>query len=321
MSIRLKFRFRSKPKQFLYRTESCLNCFHPLDISDRFCPSCGQKNSSKPLTLKSLITEYFSGLFAYDSRFSKTIGALVCSPGKISQEYVEGRRVKYVNPFRFFISIAILFFLMVSLINKDQLKTIDPDKKEELKAEKLDEFENEIEFLKPALTSGMSDLISENLFISYSEAQNKLKFENSFYNEVKFKFVKGAMHISSDPQGFLDYLLPKFPFFLFFYIPLFTVFSSLIYINKKIPYVHHLIFNYNQQSVFLILLFLYVIFDFIYLWIWLLLYAFYLYKSMKRYYTDGRFITILKQFIIMNAYWISAILVLSSLAVLSIAFY
>jgi len=97
-----------------YRGVECLNCKHPLDISDRYCPSCSQANSTKKLRLKDFFEEFFSSLISYDSRLLKTLSALLTRPGKITKDYVSGKRVSYTNPFRFLLSLAIIYFLMVN---------------------------------------------------------------------------------------------------------------------------------------------------------------------------------------------------------------
>ena len=38
--------------QLQFRGVECLNCGHPLDLSDKYCPNCSQANSVKKLTLR-----------------------------------------------------------------------------------------------------------------------------------------------------------------------------------------------------------------------------------------------------------------------------
>ncbi|WP_127138423.1 DUF3667 domain-containing protein [Flagellimonas oceanensis] len=95
-----------------FRGVKCLNCGHPLDISDKYCPNCSQANSTKKLTLKDFFDEFFSGLINYDSKLLKTLYALLLRPGRITKDYVNGKRVTYTNPFRFLLSLAFLYFLM-----------------------------------------------------------------------------------------------------------------------------------------------------------------------------------------------------------------
>ncbi len=100
--------------QLKYRGTECLNCGHLLDMSDKYCPSCSQANSVKKLTIKDFFDEFFNSVFNYDSKLLLTLKAMLLRPGRITLDYVVGKRVSYTNPFRFLLSLAILYFLMLS---------------------------------------------------------------------------------------------------------------------------------------------------------------------------------------------------------------
>ena len=110
-----------------YRGEECLNCGHPLDRSDVYCSNCGQLNSTKKLKFDDFFSEFFSGIFAYDSRFQRTLKALLFQPGKISKDYIQGKRARYANPFRFYLSASIIFFLLMSFTNSLEDMDFDND--------------------------------------------------------------------------------------------------------------------------------------------------------------------------------------------------
>ncbi|MEH6406477.1 MAG: DUF3667 domain-containing protein, partial [Leeuwenhoekiella sp.] len=95
-----------------YRGVVCLNCDQPLDLSDRYCPYCGQINTTKKLSFKDFFEEFFGSIFSYDSKFRRTISALILHPGKITREYISGKRTMYSNPFRFYFTVSIIFFIL-----------------------------------------------------------------------------------------------------------------------------------------------------------------------------------------------------------------
>lgn len=100
-----------------YRGVYCLNCGHPLDLSDKYCPNCSQANSTKKLTLLDYLEEFLSNVLEYDSKLFQTLTALLLKPGKITREYIEGKRLSYTNPFRFLFSLAFIYFLLMGLEN------------------------------------------------------------------------------------------------------------------------------------------------------------------------------------------------------------
>lgn len=101
-----------------YRGITCLNCNHPLDISDKFCSNCGQKNTSKRLTVKNFIDEFLSNFYAYDSKIKRTVVSLFTKPGKAALDFINGKRLQYANPFRFYLSVSLIYFILFSFLDK-----------------------------------------------------------------------------------------------------------------------------------------------------------------------------------------------------------
>ncbi|SIR39042.1 DUF3667 domain-containing protein [Maribacter ulvicola] len=101
-----------------YRGVDCLNCGQPLELSDKYCPNCSQANSTKKLTLLDFFEEFLANYISYDSKLWRTLAALLLRPGKITKEYISGKRLSYTNPFRFLLSLAIIYFLIISFNNK-----------------------------------------------------------------------------------------------------------------------------------------------------------------------------------------------------------
>ncbi|WP_299156863.1 DUF3667 domain-containing protein [uncultured Tenacibaculum sp.] len=106
-----------KNKVAIIKDPNCLNCGHPFIQDEKFCPECGQKNKGKKITLISFIREVFAGFISWDAKFWKTLIPLLIRPGKVSRDYIDGKRTRYVNPFRFYITTSIIFFLIFSLIS------------------------------------------------------------------------------------------------------------------------------------------------------------------------------------------------------------
>lgn len=96
----------------------CLNCGQPLLNNENFCSYCGQKNNTKALNFSNFLNNLFSGLFSYDSRFWKTFIPLLTKPGKVSKQYIEGKRARFVNPFQLYLNVSIIFFLIFGITNK-----------------------------------------------------------------------------------------------------------------------------------------------------------------------------------------------------------
>lgn len=94
----------------------CHNCGHPFYGQEKFCPDCGQKNKDRKITFKSFIAEVFNGFISWDAKFWKTLFPLLTKPGKVSRDFIDGKRVRYSNPFQFYLTTSILFFLLFGAI-------------------------------------------------------------------------------------------------------------------------------------------------------------------------------------------------------------
>ena len=99
---------------------NCLNCGKDISEEDNFCPNCGQVNDLNRLSVKQYFSEYLNGFYEFDNRFLRTVVPLLFKPGQVSKNYVEGKRIHYVNPFQLYLHITILFFLIVGIF-----KTVD----------------------------------------------------------------------------------------------------------------------------------------------------------------------------------------------------
>lgn len=326
-----------KPKRFkrVYRSETCLNCHSNIDVSDQFCPDCGQRNTNKKLSFSDLIKEFFAGVFSYDSRLQKSLGAILTRPGKISLEYTQGKRVKYVNPFRFFISIAILFFLILSWYTPDKdINAIVIDQEELTDFKPNDSIIKDMEQQKKAKLSYEDAhlYVKHTKNYDYQDVQEKLGFDDNISNHMIFKFVTGMQKLIENPTNFIKFLLPKLPFFLFCYIPLFSLFSLVVYIRRKFNYVDHLIFNFHEMSVFFFLFLIEIIitlsftnptiesnnnFNSISLYI----FSIYHLIAVRYFYKQSIFKTILKSAILSFIFLLSCIIIVTLLMVASVAFY
>lgn len=107
-----------KPKTKQVKGLDCLNCGQPLTGNENFCSYCGQKNTTKKLSFGVFVSNIFSGFFSYDSRFWTTFIPLLTKPGKVSKEFIEGKRARFVNPFQLYLNVSIIFFLILGLSNK-----------------------------------------------------------------------------------------------------------------------------------------------------------------------------------------------------------
>lgn len=86
-----------------------------LTGDENFCPNCGQENKSNKITFGSFLHEIFAGFTSWDAKFWRTIIPLITKPGRVSKDYIQGKRARYTNPFRFYLTTSIIFFLLIGI--------------------------------------------------------------------------------------------------------------------------------------------------------------------------------------------------------------
>jgi hypothetical protein len=88
----------------------CLNCGSRL--SGQYCGTCGQRARNRLISLWGLVAEAFGDLFELDSRLWRTIIPLLFRPGRLTHDYLLGRRARYMPPFRSYLVFSLIFFVV-----------------------------------------------------------------------------------------------------------------------------------------------------------------------------------------------------------------
>lgn len=95
----------------------CKNCETELKSDFRFCPKCGQEHKDKVVHFKQFILDFLGDYFTFDSLIIRSVKPLLFNPGFLTNEFIEGRRVRYIPPLRMFIFISIIFFLILGRVD------------------------------------------------------------------------------------------------------------------------------------------------------------------------------------------------------------
>ncbi len=223
-----------------YRGVKCLNCGHPLDLSDVYCSYCGQLNSKKKLALSDFFGEFLSSIVNYDSRLRYTVKDLLFKPGTITKNYVEGKRLRYANPFRFFLSASIIYFLLQGLVSSitgvnnfvnwkeqpdniviDQDSLVNFANKKMPKGEELSLKDNQLIVGKDTVPLNFKEKKNEMGYSYFSEVQldtmsrgeqitKRMNLYRDFYNTTKIKNPNQALDsLKHDNTGFNRWLYSK----------------------------------------------------------------------------------------------------------------
>lgn len=101
---------------------SCLNC--GTRMRGQYCGSCGQRAHSRLISLWELTRDAFGDLLEIDSRLWRTLRSLMLKPGMLTKDYLQGRRARYMPPFRTYLVLSVVFFVVAFFNPRDDLSLL-----------------------------------------------------------------------------------------------------------------------------------------------------------------------------------------------------
>ncbi|HCT30776.1 MAG TPA: hypothetical protein DIW31_08580 [Bacteroidales bacterium] len=105
------------------KSDTCLNCRFSLRPEDNYCPNCGQENNTNKIPVRHLIFEVLEDFFHFDAKIWNTIKASFSKPGRITIDYLEGRRARYIPPVKFYVFVSFIFFLLLGKLSDHAIET------------------------------------------------------------------------------------------------------------------------------------------------------------------------------------------------------
>ncbi|WP_310534831.1 DUF3667 domain-containing protein [Novosphingobium sp.] len=92
---------------------ACLNC--DTVLIGKHCHACGQA-AHVHKTIGAFFHDLLHGVFHFEGKIWRTLPALAFRPGRMTREYIDGRRASYVSPIALFLFCVFLMFALVSNI-------------------------------------------------------------------------------------------------------------------------------------------------------------------------------------------------------------
>ncbi len=89
----------------------CANC--GAELGGQFCHTCGQSSKSMIKFFGEVIKELLDDTLGYDSRLKHSLFPLFFKPGRLTLDYVKGKRFHYVLPFKLYLITSVLFILLI----------------------------------------------------------------------------------------------------------------------------------------------------------------------------------------------------------------
>lgn len=78
---------------------------------------CGQRATNRIVPLWQVTNEVLEDLFDLDLRILRTLPTFLFRPGRLTKEYIQGRRRRYIRPLRLYLFSSFLLFTVLALTN------------------------------------------------------------------------------------------------------------------------------------------------------------------------------------------------------------
>jgi hypothetical protein len=306
--------------------ETCANCGAPL--RGQYCSMCGQRARVRMITLWELLQDAGDLLASLDSRLWRTLGLLFFRPGRLTLDYLQGRRARYVAPFRLFIAASLIFFFLAGIEARFDLGDGgpvirgDPAPVSEPAPPVAEPDAAPADVPEPAGRSGIfvnddMTLIDEECRVDYTNVpawlSRLLPAERAQQICLRIKADRG--------QTYLKALMSNLPAMMFFFMPVMALLMKLAYPLSGRYYAEHLLFLVHYHSFFYlsntILVVAWWAADFAaggstlatllttVVWIYL---PVYLFRAMRRVYGQGFLATAFKYILLTAAYFTCLVL-------------
>jgi hypothetical protein len=273
-------------------TTHCQNCGNA--VTQRYCGGCGQRLDSPVHSLWHFTQLATEDLTHADSRLWRTLGALLFRPGRLTREFLAGHRARYLPPLRLYLVVSVAFFLLASAFGKPGALGVLRVNEAHPSASTLsvEGTEDVPEFkARPGETAEQR---AARVCPHWSYAGPGARWLAPLMPQACRKVLADQGH------SLQEALLHNIPRAMFLFLPLLAALMMLLYWFPRHFYVEHLLlFVHNHALVFLVGALLILLRRFAphlpYLGAIVCAYfAWYMYRSMRNVYGQGRALTLVK---------------------------
>ncbi len=217
---------------------SCRNCGAPL--AGDFCGACGQRD--RDLRLTDIAGEALEDITDLDSRLWKTLKTLVRHPGRITADYIGGRRARYLPPVRLYLVVSFLVFLSLSVSEPPTVRTVGVD------PQAVSELEKGL-YIPRTNEAGEQELLSVRDYVEAEGLTDEIESLPKWWRDVAERTISNAEKLQGDPEAFEEGLTRRLPQMMFFLLPLFALMLWLCYLRSPHHYLQHLVFSVHYHTV------------------------------------------------------------------------
>ena len=233
--------------------DQCENCGALLN--GPYCSQCGQKAADRIVPIWHMINEALEAVVELDMRVIYTFPKFLFLPGRLTKEYIDGRRKRYIRPFRLYLFTTFLLFTVLAFTAGQGFQFPFNPQVSPARADTT-QTGSTVGMSDSAVTASAPSFLGSpeqreewarqiqrnpeavNVQFGDPETQNRLE---------RILRVKVAEAIRN-PQDFLGSMIDRGPYIMFLMLPLFAFLLKMLYIRRSRLYVEHLIFSLHLHA-------------------------------------------------------------------------
>ncbi len=300
----------------------CENCGAAL--AGPYCSQCGQHHHEHPVHhFWHFAGEATEDLTHADSRLWQTIYALLLRPGLLTEQFLAGRRVRYLPPVRLYLVVSVIFFLIIGLQQRLSAPAIN-----------VHESRGSFHYNVVAPSSGTDSVVgAAPETLSMGPVCENMRADSprlgAWCTALAPRIERSWRMLNA--EGGMERLdaiwLHSFERAMFVFLPLLALLMKPLYLKPRRHYVQHLLFLLHNQVCLFVVLGLYTLLGMITtsslvigpvsagLWVYV---SIYFYLSMRRVYGETRWRTIGKLTVLSAGYF--SVLLLMLVVILTYGF-
>jgi hypothetical protein len=215
----------------------CENCGAP--VSGRYCASCGQRREPPLHSLWHFTKIATEDLTHADSRVWGTLAALLFRPGRLSAEFLAGRRARYLPPVRLYLVLSVVFFVWAA-VTQPGFRILQFD-------------DTDASATTAAIATGAPPATSRAPAVPTAKERCHFDLRGPWATTIGTPLLRACQHIEADNGRSLQQaFLHNLPRAMFLFLPLLAAGMMMMYWWPRHYYVEHLLLLvHNHAFVFL----------------------------------------------------------------------
>lgn len=277
---------------------ACKNC--GASTQGNYCQQCGQATHLHMPSAREFLHEFIAHYVALEGKLWKTLALLIAKPGMLTREYIEGRRVRYLEPLRVYLTFSIIFFALFKISGVEVARFEDPSP---ALASAVAEGRAKETVLGPAVGASAAEYerVLATLDKKASNVHPVLRERVARFMSLSPVAQKAALK-----QAFYSYT----PYAIFAMMPLFALYLKILYLGSGRRYGEHFLFALHVNAFAFLMLSVMILipetwkFITFALLLWL---VFYLPLAMRRVYDSGWVGTVIRWVVLIFAHIVTLV--------------